>query len=169
MQLKSYLDNNSSFKDEVVKLAFEVKSRNMSKEFYHHSVKSIVEKYSAYYSRKYGKAVDPEQISEITDISTAAALKVAFSDESFSNLVSSKVSYEEISKTVDEYFDKKIDGNKELVDNQELNDDAIYHEVESNEAEDGIESDLDTNRKFLDDGDVHAQDANINHQRQTAF
>jgi hypothetical protein len=158
MQLKSYLDNNSSFKDEVIKLANEVKEENIPKEFYNHAVKSVVEKYSAYFSRKAGKSVDPDQVSEIADISAAAALRIAFSNEPADGASESqKVSYEEISKTVDEYFDKNSDDFQGS--SQELNQDSVYHEIESDSEQ----------PSEVIDGDAPAQDSNINQPRPTAF
>lgn len=156
MELKSYLDSNPSFKDEVVKLAREVKAESMPKEFYMHSVKSIVEKYSAHFSRKAGKTVDPDQVNEISEISASAALKVAFLDESAEMGAASgapKVSYEEISRTVDEYFEKHPE---KLQDSGEG---SVYHDVESEQEQ----------PSEIIDGDMPAQDSNINQPRPTAF
>lgn len=159
MELKSFLDSNKSFKDEVVKLAFEAKKDNLPEEFYKHSVKSVVEKYSAHYSRTAKKVVNPDHVTALADVAAEMAKKVAFLDEStqMQSAPGQGVSYEEISRTVDEYFEKhpeKLQGNPAA----ELGE-STYHDVEmENEVPNEII-----------DGDHPSEDSNINQPRATAY
>lgn len=140
MELKTFLDKSTSFKNEVTKLAREYKTDGLPEEFYKHAVKSVVEKYSADYTRKSRKLVDPESVAEISAMAAEAAKKHAFLDEAAEGGMGGgagappRMSMEEISRKVDEYFA----AHPEELQGEE----AKYHEVEEEQPMEAINGDM---------------------------
>lgn len=161
MELQNFLEKNNAFKAEVTKLASEFRKDNLPEEFYRHAVKSVVEKYSADFSRRTRNLVDPDSIAEISVIASQAAIRTALMDSGATMDAGAppRMSEDEIRATIEQYFQEHPE---ELPEGErgEMNGEPVYHDVESDEV-----SEQPTQMIDGDAPDV----SNINVPRPTAY